>query len=137
MTAVDVHAVGEAHRLGHDWLGPEHLVLVIAKSREDRPATRALRRAGITPALVEDVLRRMDEAPPKRERFDGVRVSPATSQVMAFASGLAAADSGLPTQEHVLLGFLWQRRDQFVGLPVPELRSALVDEGVAVPAALT
>jgi hypothetical protein len=139
VSEIDVDAVGEAHRLGHDWLGPEHLVLYVARMNADRPATRALRRAGITPQVVEEALRRMDEAPPPRERLRGVvRVSPATSQVMAFAAGLAAPADDAPSPEQVLVGYLWQRRDSPVELlPHRELRVALADGGVELPAVVT
>jgi ATP-dependent Clp protease ATP-binding subunit ClpA len=49
---VVIHAHQHAHRLGHRYVGPEHLLLGLAGSSE--PAGAVLREHGITPEYVEE-----------------------------------------------------------------------------------
>jgi ATP-dependent Clp protease ATP-binding subunit ClpA len=49
--AAVVEAQHEARRLGHGWIGCEHLLIAVA-SGPDGPAPRALRAAGVTPEAL-------------------------------------------------------------------------------------
>lgn len=64
--AVVSDAEKHARRLGHRWLGCEHLLLAAAGAAE--PAGDALRRLGITPTAVEAALRAILEQ--TADRFD-------------------------------------------------------------------
>ncbi len=46
----------EARRLGHNYVGTEHLLLVLVRNREGR-ATKVLGQLGVTPEAVEEELR--------------------------------------------------------------------------------
>jgi Clp amino terminal domain, pathogenicity island component len=50
--AVLAHSEGEAHRLGHGFVGTEHLLLALFETT-DGVAARALAEAGITKAVIE------------------------------------------------------------------------------------
>ncbi len=60
--AVVVDAQLHARRLGHGYLGCEHLLLAVASS--DQPAGKILRDAGVTPSAVEAVMLRLVGGPP-------------------------------------------------------------------------
>jgi ATP-dependent Clp protease ATP-binding subunit ClpA len=52
--AVVTGAVEHAQRLGHDWIGGEHLLLAVATS--DEPMGEVLRSSGITQERIEQIL---------------------------------------------------------------------------------
>jgi ATP-dependent Clp protease ATP-binding subunit ClpC len=55
---------GEARRLGHHWVGEEHLLLAL--SRQDGAAGEALRAAGATPERLEQTIVQGVENPTRR-----------------------------------------------------------------------
>ncbi|HEX8008734.1 MAG TPA: Clp protease N-terminal domain-containing protein, partial [Trebonia sp.] len=54
--AVVVHAQQHAQRLGHRYIGPEHLLLAVVST--DKPASAVMRERGVTPDQVEEEIAR-------------------------------------------------------------------------------
>ncbi len=134
-------AFAEAGRLGHQWVGPEHVLL--AMLRDDRPSTArdVLHELGLDHAGAE---RRMlaglvDAQPPLRSdaaRAAGVSSSPAWSRLDGWIEGFALASSREPTPEDALLGLCWAIQNPLSGgVPRVAVVAALAARGVRVPSA--
>lgn len=136
MTSVTDRSWNEAARLGHSWVGAEHLLLAVANGDEDWPVTRALKAAGLTPDRIEALLDQMTKAPPRIDRpTSGITTNPAWHQLVGFAEGLALA-AGTPLRpEHVVLAYLWNERPfwSFETISREEILAALRAEGISVP----
>jgi hypothetical protein len=122
-------AWAEARRLGHHWVGAEHLLLALVRPGESSPAARALRSSGEThdrlEAQVVDCIARCK--PRVRLRPDATPcLNPRAYQILGraegFAAGLGSPDA---SPEHVLLAILW---DTASPLGAPEGRRAVVLE---------
>ncbi len=113
--STEQRAYDAAWSLGHDWLGPEHLLLALVASPSSSGA--AVRASGVK---YEQLMHDIDGFP---ARYHGTRragsdterwplsVRPATQQVIARAEGIAV---GLGSAEildaHLLLALLWERQ---------------------------
>ncbi len=109
-------AAEEARRLGHNYIGTEHL-FIAATRNENGPTTRLLRRAGMNPRQVRNEIRRevgisdgpLDEVLP---------LTPRTEMVLSLAIFLAEQDEERNVQEkHVLMALLQEGE----GVPVRKL----------------
>lgn len=109
-------AAEEARRLGHNYIGTEHLF--IASTRSDHgPTSELLRRAGFNPRHVRNEIRReigtadgpLDEVLP---------LTPRTEMVLSLAIFLAEQDDDYEVQEiHVLMALLQEGE----GVPIRKL----------------
>lgn len=98
----------EARRLGHHWVGEEHLLLAL--SRQEEPAGEALRAAGATPERLEQAIVEMIERsdpPVERRETDSPSLTPATYSTLGLAEGLALARGSDPSPEDVLVAVAW------------------------------
>lgn len=102
----------EARRLGHHWIGEEHVLLSL--SRTTGPAGEALRERGATPERVEqaivDGIAKADP-PVELRRTESPSPNPAWYSLNGRAEGLAlarGADSA--KREDVLVALLWSAR---------------------------
>jgi ATP-dependent Clp protease ATP-binding subunit ClpA len=77
--AVVAHAIEQAARLGHRYVGGEHLLLAVASAGQ--PASVVLCAHGLTPERVEEeITRRSRRAPPVYpDRQEGPRARPPRS----------------------------------------------------------
>ena len=128
----------EAQRLGHDWCGPEHVVLAMLRGDPEDVARRVLEDAGIDAAMVEHRLERKKSK--DREKRRGVLANPAWQRVLGRAEGFAASlgNGELQPVRH-LLAMLWDEREwQFAqerGVTREAVVEALGRAGVALPSA--
>ena len=99
------HAELEAARLGHDAVGPGHVLLAILESPQTA-AARALREGGIELAPLRDAL--VDTLPPGYTRGDGRRPLSAQGRNVLRSAALEAERMGVRFigTEHLLLGAL-------------------------------
>jgi hypothetical protein len=129
----------EAGRLGHQWVGPEHVLLALL--REDRPSTArdvlyefGLDHAGAERRMLAGLL---DAQPPLRSdaaRGAGVSSTPAWSRLDGWIEGFALASSREPTPEDALLGLCWAMQNPLSGrVPRVAVVAALAARGVPVP----
>ncbi|RMG84674.1 MAG: ATP-dependent Clp protease ATP-binding subunit [Chloroflexi bacterium] len=109
-------AAEEARRLGHNYIGTEH-IFIAATRNENGPTARLLRRAGMNPRQVRNEIRRevgisdgpLDEVLP---------LTPRTEMVLSLAIFLAEQDEERTVQEkHVLMALLQEGE----GVPVRKL----------------
>lgn len=109
-------AVEEARRLGHNYIGTEHLFIATTRS-EQGPTSDLLRRAGFNPRHVRNEIRReigtadgpLDEILP---------LTPRTEIVLSLAIFLAEQDEDYDVQEiHVLMALLQESE----GVPIRKL----------------
>ena len=99
------HAELEAARLGHDAVGPGHILLAILESPQTA-AARALRDAGVDLPPLRDAL--IDTLPPGYARDDGRRPLSAQGRNVLRSAALEAERMGVRFigTEHLLLGAL-------------------------------
>ena len=99
------HAELEAARLGHDAVGPGHVLLAILESPQTA-AARALRDAGVDLQPLRDAL--IDTLPPGYARDDGRRPLSAQGRNVLRSAALEAERMGVRFigTEHLLLGAL-------------------------------
>jgi ATP-dependent Clp protease ATP-binding subunit ClpA len=136
---------GAAGRLGHDWIGPEHLVLGLVAT--DSAAQRALAACGISSDQFAGALADLPGNYHRRrlpvEAAHDVRLLTAEArEIIARAEGLAAGlanDAVLP--EHVLLSIMWEPGSLIAtnvlarfGVTPTRVLDELVRERVRVPA---
>lgn len=139
MLAVLGGALAEATRLGHQWVGPEHVLLALL--RDDRPciAQDVLHGLGLTHAEAERrfVGGLLDAEPPLRsevEKGAGATSSPAWSRLDGWIEGFALASGREATSEDALLGLCWAFRNPLSGrVPRVDVVAALAARGVPVP----
>ena len=102
----------EARRLGHHWVGEEHVLLAL--SRDHGVAGDVLRAAGVTAEVVEAALVRLVETadPPTEPRaVESPSYTPAYYAALGRADGLALASSrDGPQPEDLLVALVWRPR---------------------------
>ena len=80
----------EARRLGHNYVGTEHLF--IAATREDGPTSQLLKRAGFDPRQVRNEIRR-EIGTADGPMGDVLPLTPRTAMVLSLAIFLAEQDN--------------------------------------------
>lgn len=131
----------EVGRLGHQWVGPDHVLLAVL--RDDRPSTArdVLHELSLDHAEAE---RRMlagllDALPPLRSdatRGAGVFTNPAWSRLEGWIEGFALASDREPTPEGALLGLCWAVQHPLSGCVArTAVIAALATQGVPTPRA--
>ncbi len=95
----------EARRLGHDFIGTEHLFIAISKNREG-PTTALLKRAGLNPMTVRNEIR-MEIGSGDGSARDVLPLTPRSEIVLSLAIFLAEQEENNEVDEsHVLLALL-------------------------------
>jgi ATP-dependent Clp protease ATP-binding subunit ClpA len=109
-------AAEEAHRLGHNYLGAEHLFIAMTKAGNS-VTSNLLRRAGLNPRVVRNEIRR--EAGMGEGSTDSVLpLTPRAAMVLSIAIFFAERDEADDVGEiHLLLAMLQEGE----GLPVRKL----------------
>ncbi len=109
-------AAEEARRLGHGYIGTEHLFIAATRD-ENGPTCRLLRRAGMTPREVRNEIRR--EIGTGEGVHDNVLpLTPRTEMVLSLAIFLAEQDEArVVTEQHLLMALLQEGE----GVPVRKL----------------
>jgi ATP-dependent Clp protease ATP-binding subunit ClpA len=85
-------AWGEARRLDHGWIGPEHVLLALFD--EPSATTEALEELGVTREQAEEDARAMGRSEPPGPAYDppkGQSPNPAWYKLIGLAQGLALA----------------------------------------------
>jgi len=136
-----VHALGwdDAQRLGHHWVGEEHLLLAL--SRRDGVAGVVLRAAGATPERLEQtILAGLERADPPVEptATEWQTLTPAANATLGRAEGIALTRGSEPAAEDVLVALFWHAGYgswllHELGVDRAALASQLAAAGVAVP----
>jgi len=138
--AVIARAWNEARRLGHHWVGEEHVLLAVARS--DDLAGAALREAGATADRLEGLLAeapRVPRPPADPHAVDAPIYTPAVYTVFGRAEGLALARGvEAPGPTDVLVALLWRARLassmlERLEIPRPVVFEALAQQGVTLP----
>jgi hypothetical protein len=136
----DVTGWAEARRLGHQWVGEEHVL--IALSRLDGPAGDSLREAGATPERLVAALEQglaASEPPFGTDPDVSPAFNPAYYGLRGRAEGLAlAAGAEQVAPEHLLLAMVWRARLaagllHWLGIDRAGLVRSLAGRGVTVP----
>jgi Clp amino terminal domain, pathogenicity island component len=133
-------AADEARRLGHGWIGPEHVLLALFAGPS--VAVEALEEVGVTRERVEEKARAMGRSDPPPSRYQpgqGLSPNPAWYKLTGCANGLALASGHRPPRpEHFLLAMIYS--GQVVapllhqhGSSQRSLLEALARRGVPVP----
>ncbi|MEL6151184.1 MAG: Clp protease N-terminal domain-containing protein, partial [Chloroflexota bacterium] len=98
-------SVDEARRLGHDYIGTEHLFIAISKNRDGATST-LLRRAGLNPMTVRNEIR-MEIGSGDGSTRELLPLTPRSEIVLSLAIFLAEQeDSDEVDEAHVLLALL-------------------------------
>ncbi|MFZ4826508.1 MAG: ATP-dependent Clp protease ATP-binding subunit [Phototrophicaceae bacterium] len=98
-------AADEARRLGHDYIGTEHLFIAISKNK-DGHTSLLLQRAGLNPMTVRNSIRR-EVGSGDGGHLSVLPLTPRSSMVLSLAVFLAEQEGHHETQErHVLLALL-------------------------------
>jgi len=130
----------EARRLGHHWVGDEHVL--IALSRLASPAGELLRDAGATPDRLADELVRLLATcdPPVDSRpAESPSLTPAHHRTRGLAEGLALSYGSSATPELLLVAVVWRADGlasgllQQLGIDRAALVASLAERGVQVP----
>ncbi|PXX66372.1 ClpA/ClpB-like protein [Nocardia tenerifensis] len=99
-------AAGEAMRLNHGWIGPQHALLGVLRGDSGDVARQALERAGVDAEVVETWLSRAGSM----ETPDQLSPNPRWYTVHGRAEGFAyASGAAEPDTVHFLLAVLWDR----------------------------
>jgi hypothetical protein len=131
----------EAARLGHQWVGPEHVTLAILDEQRPSIARGVLNDLGLTHHHLEEsfLASLLNGTPAIRSTVaDGEMTHPAPSfyEIQGWVAGCAAAMSTPPTTEIVLLALCWlQPHALGIGIDGREVVVALGARGVPVPQA--
>ena len=115
-TAILQPSAQEAHRMGHNFIGTEHL-FISASRNEQGPTFNLLRRAGMNPREVRNEIRR------EVGRGDGPKgevlpLTPRTEMVLSLAIFLAEQDEQHEVGENHLLMALLQEGE---GMPIRKI----------------
>src|SRR5215207_7682157 len=103
-TAILSASADEARRLGHNYIGTEHLF--IAATRNDGPTSQLLKRAGLSPRQVRNEIRR-EIGTSDGLLSDVLPLTPRTAMVLSLAIFLAEQDNQDQVQEeHMLMALL-------------------------------
>jgi ATP-dependent Clp protease ATP-binding subunit ClpC len=98
-------AADEARRLGHDYIGTEHLFIAISKNK-DGHTSLLLHHAGLNPMTVRNIIRREVGSGDGR-RLAILPLTPRSCMVLSLAVFLAEQEGHYETQErHVLVALL-------------------------------
>jgi ATP-dependent Clp protease ATP-binding subunit ClpC len=109
-------AVEEAHRLGHNYVGTEHL-FIAATRNETGPTCTLLRRAGLNPREVRNKIRR-EIGTGQGLHSDVLPFTPRVEIILSLAIFLADQNEEHETREYHLLMALLQEGE---GVPVRKL----------------
>lgn len=135
-------AFQEAQRLGHTWVGEEHLLIALAKDPQHSRARRALAACGLHEAAVTEGVENIEYLPDPGSLAAGERPQPNPHfyTLHGRAEGFAiAAGSDHPRPEHILLAMLWDEESvvnallRSIDREPAHLQSALAALGVRVP----
>ena len=138
MNDIVAAARGEAVRLGHDYIGSEHLLLALLQAGD--PALQAvLSSFNVAPeALRERIEKRAPRGRGAPENPEAISLRSGARRTLETATGLAG---GSPPGTRHLLGALLGEGKGLVssslndlGVPVAKVRSALAPEAAAAPA---
>lgn len=124
-------ALSEAVRLGHQWVGPEHVVLALLDDRHPSPARSVLIERGFDHDRYEDwfLASLLDSDPPIRSSIAlGASSTPAPIfyEIKGWIDGCAAATGVPATDDTVLLALDALRRDA-MGVVAPTTPMRRVD----------
>ncbi|MGB1286599.1 MAG: Clp protease N-terminal domain-containing protein, partial [Aggregatilineales bacterium] len=109
-------ATEEARRLGHNYIGTEHLFIAAARDEESNTCD-LLRRAGLNPRMVRNEIRR-EIGTLDTPVSDVLPLTPRTAMVLSLGIFLADQDKSREVQEsHMLLALLQEGE----GVPVRKL----------------
>ncbi len=101
-------ATEEAHRLAHNYIGTEHLLLGLVKE-ENGIAGRVLRELGVRPDRVTELVERMTGAGRRTTASERPELTPRTKAVLELAVEEARKlGSAYIGTEHILLGLIRQ-----------------------------
>jgi hypothetical protein len=137
MEALTLTAFGEARRLGHHWVGVEHLLLALTKEPPGSWVREALDACDVNEADVAAVLAESEIPARPADQPDGISFTPRYYGVQGRAEGLALADgTSEPRPEHVLLAIVWSGGGHLtrIGVTAGALQDALGRLGMTVPA---
>lgn len=109
-------AADEARRLGHNYVGTEHL-FIAATRNNDGPTSQLLKRAGLSPRQVRNEIRR-EIGTSEGDITDVLPLTPRTAMVLSLAIFLAQQDEVTEVQEEHMLMSLLQEGE---GVPVRKL----------------
>lgn len=109
-------AAEEARRLGHNFIGTEHL-FIAATRNEDGPTCNLLRRAGLNPRQVRNEIRR-EIGTLEGQVGEVMPLTPRSAMVLSLAIFLAEQDNENQVQESHMLMALLQEGE---GVPVRKL----------------
>lgn len=99
------NAAEEARRLGHDYIGTEHLFIAISKNK-DSPTANLLKRATLNPMTVRNEIR-MEIGSGEGTTKEVLPLTPRTDIVLSLAIFLAEQESHQEVDEsHILLALL-------------------------------
>lgn len=108
------YAQGEAERMRHATIGPEHLLLGLLLESEGL-AGRLLRDLGMEPHRVQQMVERLSGAPPLRARVPALRGSTTMTLTIAIEEAKHYHSSMVDT-EHLLLALLRQPEGLFLAV---------------------
>lgn len=105
----------EARRLGHNFIGTEHLF--IAATRNDGPTSQLLKQAGFDPRQIRNEIRR-EVGTSEGQMSDVLPLTPRTAMVMSLSIFLAEQEKKYDVEESHMLMALLQEGE---GVPVRKL----------------
>lgn len=114
-TTILSQSVDEARRLGHNYLGTEHLF--IAATRNDGATSKLLKRAGFDPRQVRNEIRR-EIGTAEGSMSDVLPLTPRTAMVLSLGIFLAEQEKKPEVEESHMLMALLQEGE---GVPVRKL----------------
>ncbi len=125
-------AADEARRLGHNYIGTEHL-FIAATRNEDGPTNQLLRRANLNPRQVRNEIRR-EVGTADGSLSEVLPLTPRTLMVLSLAIFLAEQDSRQDVDENHMLMALLQEGE---GVPVRKLIEMEFDLNIWVQRLIT
>ena len=131
-------ACAQAARLGHQWVGPEHVLLAILDEGRPSLACSVLNDLGLTHDRAEESFlgSLLNATPPVRSTIaDGAltRPAPIFYEMQGWIAGFAAATGTSPTAETALVCLCSLRPDVLAGaVDVDDVLCALDDRGIPV-----
>lgn len=109
-------AAEEARRMGHDYIGTEHLFISVTRN-DQGPTYNLLRRAGLNPREVRNEIRR-EVGTGEGPKTDVLPLTPRAEMILSLAIFLAEQDDEHDVSEHHLLMALLQEGE---GVPIRKL----------------
>lgn len=109
-------AAEEARKLGHNYVGTEHLFIALTRI-ENGHTNRLLRRAELNPRTVRSEIRREIGTDKDLGLTDVLPMTPRTEMVLSLAIFLADQDSADVSEYHVLMALLQEGE----GIPIRKL----------------